>query len=319
MHKICKESLLWVKEDRFSQDARIASLENQEVSTPRGFYDILLPMKPIPGKEIASQIKEECKQEVAEKGIKAKLAAILVGEDPASNLYVSLKESAAHKIGIETDFRRLPAETSNEEIIKLIEEWNADDGVTGILIQLPLPEGHDTEAIVAAMDPKKDADGFHPVNVAALEHGEATILSPLHEGILRLIASTEIVPNHAYVVILANSHTFADPLKWIFERAGANVDVVLADKKDDKDLREADVIVTAVGKPGFLTSNATKPGVCVIDVGITKTADGKVSGDFDAESAKDLEGWYSPVPGGVGPMTVALLMKNVIRLAQAKQ
>jgi methylenetetrahydrofolate dehydrogenase (NADP+) / methenyltetrahydrofolate cyclohydrolase len=275
-------------------------------------------MKPIPGKQIANQIKEECKQEVAEKGIKAKLVALLVGDDPASNLYVSLKEAAAHKIGIETDFKRLPAETSNEDIIDLIKSWNADDSVTGILIQLPLPEGHDTDAIIAAMDPKKDADGFHPDNIASLEHGEATILSPLHEGILRLIASTEIVPNHAYVIILANSHIFADPLKWIFERAGADVDVVMADRKDDKDLREADVIVTAVGKPDFLTSNATKPGACVIDVGITKTVDGKVKGDFDFESATDLDGWYSPVPGGVGPMTVALLMKNTIRLAGKK-
>jgi methylenetetrahydrofolate dehydrogenase (NADP+)/methenyltetrahydrofolate cyclohydrolase len=208
----------------------------------------------------------------------------------------------------------LPAQTSDEEIMEIIKQWNEDDEVTGILIQLPLPEGHDTDAIIETMDPKKDADGFHPVNVAALEHGEASILSPLHEGILRLIASTEIVPNHAYVVILANSHKFADSLKWIFERAGADVDIVMADKKDDKDLREADVIVTAIGKPKFLTSNAVKPGACVIDVGITKTADGKVCGDFDAESAKDLEGWYSPVPGGVGPMTVALLIKNVISL-----
>lgn len=271
-------------------------------------------MKPIPGKQIANQIKEDCRKEVAENNIKAKLAAILVGDDPASNIYVSLKEKAAQKIGIETDFRRLPAETSDEEIIKIIKQWNEDESVTGILIQLPLPEGHDTDAIIETMDPKKDADGFHPINIAALEHGEASILSPLHEGILRLIASTDIAPNHAYVIILANSHKFADPLKWIFERAGADVDVVMADKKDDKDLREADVIVTAVGKPKFLTSNAVKPGACVIDVGITKTADGKVCGDFDAESAKDLDGWYSPVPGGVGPMTVALLMKNVISL-----
>ncbi|MBD3281725.1 bifunctional 5,10-methylene-tetrahydrofolate dehydrogenase/5,10-methylene-tetrahydrofolate cyclohydrolase [Candidatus Uhrbacteria bacterium] len=275
-------------------------------------------MQPIPGKQIAAQIKEECKQEVKEKGIKAKLAALLVGDDPASHIYVSLKEKAAHKIGVETDTRRLPASATNEELIAIIKEWNEDESVTGILIQLPLPEGHDTDAIIVAMDPKKDADGFHPDNIAKLEHGEATILSPLHEGILRLIASTPIVPNHAFVIILANSHTFADPLKWIFERAGADVDVMLADKIDDKELREADVIVTAVGKPGILTSNATKPGACVIDVGITKMPDGSVQGDFDAESAADLDGWYSPVPGGVGPMTVALLIKNVIRLAERR-
>lgn len=276
-------------------------------------------MQPILGKQIASQIKEECRKEVAGKGLKAKLAALLVGDDPASNIYVSLKEKAAHKIGIETDIKRLPGQTSDDELIKIIQEWNEDESVTGILIQLPLPQGHDTDAVIAAMDPKKDADGFHPQNIAALEHGEATILSPLHEGILRLIAATQIVPNHAYVIILANSHTFADPLKWIFERAGADVDVMLPKEKDDKQLREADVIVTALGKPGFLTSNATKPGACVIDVGITKMPDRSVQGDFDAESAADLEGWYSPVPGGVGPMTVALLMKNIVRLAERNQ
>ncbi len=273
-------------------------------------------MKPIPGKQIAAQIKEECRKEVAEKGIKAKLVALLIGDDPASRIYVSLKEKAAHKIGIDTDIRCLPAETGDEELIEIIKKWNEDDSVTGILIQLPLPEGHDTDAVIAEMDPKKDADGFHPENIAKLEHGEATILSPLHEGILRLVAATPVVPNHAHVMVLANSHTFADPLKWIFERAGADVDVMLANEKDDKQLREADVIVTAVGKPGFLTSNATRDGACVIDVGITKMPDGKVIGDFDAESAVDLEGWYSPVPGGVGPMTVALLIKNVIRLAE---
>ncbi len=271
-------------------------------------------MKPIPGKQIANQIKEDCRKEVLENNIKVKLAAILVGDDPASHIYISLKEKAAQKIGIDTDFRRLPAETSDGEIIKIIKQWNEDKHVTGILIQLPLPEGHDTDAIIEAINPKKDADGFHPANIASLEHGEAVILSPLHEGILRLIASTDIVLNHAYIMILVNSHKFADPLKWIFEKAGADVDIVMADKKDDKNLREADIIITAVGKPNFLTSNAVKPGACVIDVGITKTTDGKVCGDFDAESAKDLEGWYSPVPGGVGPMTVALLMKNVINL-----
>jgi len=272
-------------------------------------------MQKIPGKQIANQILEECKQEIKEKNLHPKLAVLLVGDDPASHLYVSLKEKAAHEIGIETDLKRLPAETPDTELIELIKNWNADKSVTGILIQLPLPPGHDTNAIVSAMDPKKDADGFHSENIKFLEQGEAKILSPLHEGILRLIAATPIVPNHSLVVILANSHTFADPLKFILEKAGATVRAMLANEKDDKELRKADIIIVAVGKEKFLTSNGVHDGACVIDVGINKNAEGKVRGDFDSEACVDMQGWYSPVPGGVGPMTVALLMKNIVRFA----
>ncbi|MBU2566217.1 bifunctional 5,10-methylenetetrahydrofolate dehydrogenase/5,10-methenyltetrahydrofolate cyclohydrolase [Patescibacteria group bacterium] len=272
-------------------------------------------MQKIPGKHLANQITAELKEEIKNKQLNPKLAALLVGDDQASHIYVNLKEKAAHDIGIETDFRRLPADTPDDELVKIIQDWNQDESITGILVQMPLPPGHDKDKVLSAMDPEKDADGFHSENIKALESGHAKLISPLLEGILRLIAATPKEPNHALVVILANSHIFADPLKYILEKAGASVKVVLADEKEDKELREADVIIVAVGKEKFLTSNGVKDGSCVIDVGINRNKEGKVCGDFDSEACVDIEGWYSPVPGGVGPMTVALLMKNVVRLA----
>ena len=279
-------------------------------------------MQKIPGKQIAQQILDDLKVEIQEKQLHPKLGVLLIGDDPASALYVSLKQKAADQIGVMADIRRPNIETPDTELIKIIQLWNVDSSVHGIIIQMPVPEGHDADALVAAMDPKKDADGFHPQNVRDLMAGKAVLLSPLHEGILRLIAATPVMVNHSLVVILANSHTFADPLKYIFERAGATVEVMLADHtstslsagKDDARLREADIIIVAVGQEKFLTANGVKAGAVIIDVGINKSADNKVRGDFDSEACAAMDGWYSPVPGGVGPMTVALLMKNVVRL-----
>jgi methylenetetrahydrofolate dehydrogenase (NADP+)/methenyltetrahydrofolate cyclohydrolase len=288
---------------------------------------MLLRMQKIPGKQLAQQILDDLKAEIQEKQLRPKLGVLLVGDDSASGLYVALKQKAADQIGVMTDIRRPEAGTPDADLIKIIQSWNADPSIHGILIQMPVPQGHDADALVKAMDPKKDVDGFHPQNVQDLMEGRATILSPLHEGILRLIAATPVVPKDALAIILANSHTFADPLKYILERAGSTVDVMLAEDtstkglsagKDDKRLREADIIVVAVGKENFLTSNGVRPGTCVIDVGINQTADGKVRGDFDSAACTDMEGWYSPVPGGVGPMTVALLMKNVVELAKSR-
>jgi len=284
-------------------------------------------MQKIPGKQIAQSILDDLKARIEREKLQPKLGVLLVGDDPASQLYVSLKEKAAHDIGIQTNLRSLSAETSDDEIKQILREWNDDPAVHGILVQMPLPSGHDADSIIATMDPEKDADGFHPANVQALKEGRATFISPLHEGILQLIGATSVVPNHALVVILCNSNTFAEPLKYILERAGATVRVMLASDtstslsagKDDKILREADIVVVAVGRLNFLTSNGVKAGACVIDVGINKTADGKTRGDFDSQSCADMDGWYSPVPGGMGPMTIALLLKNVTEFASTKQ
>lgn len=270
-------------------------------------------MQKIPGKKIADQILDDLKAEISDKQMKPKLGVLLVGDDQASHIYVSLKEKAAHDIGIQTDVRRLPGLTPDEEIKKIIKLWNVDKNIHGILIQMPLPQEHDADSIIQTMDPKKDVDGFHPQHITDLYAGQARLLSPLHEGILRLMAATPIKPNHALAIILANSHTFADPLKYILEKAGATVEVMLSKEKDDRRLRQADIIIVAVGQLNFLTSNGLKPGACVIDVGINKTPDNKVRGDFDSRSCAEMDGWFSPVPGGVGPMTVALLMQNVVK------
>ncbi len=278
-------------------------------------------MQRIPGREIADEILDGLKKEIATKNLHPRLGVLLVGNDPASDLYVTLKQKAAQRIGIRTDIKKLPAETPDQKLLEIIQTWNKDPEVNGILIQLPLPEGHDTDALIAAINPKKDADGFHPKNLEALKNASAKIIPPLHEGILRLIASTNVTPNHSLAIIVANSHLFADPLKYILEKAGATVKVMIAKDTsrshsvDDAELREADIIVVAVGKPGFLTSNSVQDGAVVIDVGTNKTSDGKVRGDFNPEGTDHMQGWYSPVPGGVGPMTVAMLMKTVKEMA----
>lgn len=272
-------------------------------------------MKLIDGKSLAAGIREGIKQEIAKLNLHPKLAVILVGDDPASHIYVGLKEKAAQDVGIETDIRRLPANVSDEMLRHLVEGWNGDETVDAILIQLPLPPGHDTDALLAALDPRKDVDGFHPDNTAKLLAGSGTIFPPVHESILRLIGATDKNLRSAKVVILANSEIFAAPLEKLLHTAGCFVSVFMPPDIDRDAVREADIVVIALGRPKFLTRDMVKSGACIIDVGTNRTENGKIAGDADAENLKDLPGWLSPVPGGIGPMTVALLLRNVLILA----
>ncbi len=273
-------------------------------------------MQRINGREIASRIRDEIREEIRSKQLSPKLCVILVGEDPASHLYVNLKEKAATEVGIATDIRRLPSTTSNDELIKIISEWNRDATVHGILVQLPLPEGHDTDAIIRAVDPTKDADGFHPENITALLDGRGTIVPPLHEGIVRLIASTGISMHGTRATIIAKSDIFSKPLEYLLKKTGTFTAVLAPDDLHAPTLRDSHIIVTAVGNAGFLTRDHIPPNAVVIDVGTSRLADGKIVGDVDAESVKNLPGWLSPVPGGVGPMTIAMLLKNVVSLGR---
>lgn len=263
-------------------------------------------MNLIDGRGIAKTIREELKKEITESGITPKLGVILVGEDPASRIYVNLKEKAATEAGIAMDIRRLPAATSDEELKNIIDAWNRDASVHGILVQLPLPEGHDTDAIINAIEPKKDADGFHPAN--------AENVPPLHEGILRLIASTRIDMRGTRATIIANSDVFSKPLERVLKKAGCFTAILSPDDLHAPTLRDSQIIVTAVGRPKFLTRDHIPPNAVVIDVGTNRLPDGTVVGDVDAESVKNLPGWLTPVPGGVGPMTIAMLLKNVVAL-----
>lgn len=273
-------------------------------------------MKLIDGKALANTIREDVRQQIIETGLQPKLAVLLIGDDPASRLYVGLKEKAAKEVGIQTDIRRMPAYTPDEELKAIIENWNTDESVNAILIQVPLPEGHDTNALIATMDPRKDVDGFHPENGKDLLSGNGKIFPPVHESILRLIGATDAILKTARAVIIANSEVFADPLEHLLHTAGCIVDVYAPEEIEREKVQSADVIVIAVGRPKFLKRDMIKSGACVIDVGTNRLPNGKTIGDVDAENLTDLEGWLSPVPGGVGPLTVALLLKNTFELAK---
>jgi methylenetetrahydrofolate dehydrogenase (NADP+)/methenyltetrahydrofolate cyclohydrolase len=277
---------------------------------------MLWRMQRIDGKALALKIRTDLKEEISATGLTPKLGVLLVGDDPASRLYVDLKEKACKEVGISTDIRRLSATTPDDEIIAIIRGWNGDMTIHAVLIQLPLPAGHDTDAVISAIDPKKDADGFHPDNLAKLYAGEDAIISPVHEGVLRLIAATDVPPNRTETVVIANSAVFSAPLVHLLKTAGAFVRSYTPDDLDDAVVREARIIVVAVGRPNFLTRDLITSGACVIDVGTNKIADGKTVGDVDASHVMDIPGWISPVPGGVGPMTIALLLKNVVDLAE---
>jgi methylenetetrahydrofolate dehydrogenase (NADP+)/methenyltetrahydrofolate cyclohydrolase len=269
----------------------------------------------IDGKLIAERIRSEVKKEVSSLPTPPKLGVLLVGDDKASNLYVSLKEKAAQEAGIQTDIRRLPAETTDKELISIINGWNEDASMNAILVQLPLPPGHDADRVVSAMDPKKDVDGFHPDNVDALINGAGEIISPVHEAVLRLIASTGLDPRGKTATIIANSNTFADPLIHLLKRAGFITAWFTPDGMDVDALKTSDVVVIAVGRARFLGPDLVKPGVVIIDVGTNKDELGKTVGDADTAAFANIDGWITPVPGGVGPMTVALLLNNVVRLS----
>ncbi|MFH1620947.1 MAG: bifunctional 5,10-methylenetetrahydrofolate dehydrogenase/5,10-methenyltetrahydrofolate cyclohydrolase [Patescibacteria group bacterium] len=272
-------------------------------------------MKKIDGRALSAKIREDIKELIKNTNISPKLAVLLVGGDPASHLYVSLKEKAAAEVGIQTTEKKLPASVTTEELISIIEPWNNDPEINGILVQLPLPQGIDEDAVIAAMDPKKDADGFHPENIKALLEGRGHIIPPVHEGILRLIGATDTVINGAHAVIIANSEIFSKPLNYLLQKAGATVKVFMPQEIDRETLAHADIIVIAIGQADFLKRGMISPGACVIDVGTNKIPENRIVGDVDEKTLEEVTGWLSPVPGGVGPMTIAALLKNVVNLA----
>lgn len=272
-------------------------------------------MKPIDGKTLAAAIRADVKKAVAELPSPPGLGVLLVGDDPASRVYVNLKEKASAEAGVRTDIRRVPATVSDDDLEGIIRDWNADASLHGILIQLPLPPGHDTDRLIRVIDPAKDVDGFHPETVRRLLVDGNAIIAPVHEAVLRLIASTSLDPRGKAATVLANSDVFADPLIHLLQRAGFLTAKMYPDMLDGDVLRTSDVIVTAVGRPGFLGADLVKNGTIIIDVGTSKNEMGTVCGDADAASLTHIDGWLTPVPGGVGPMTVALLLKNVLELA----
>ncbi|MFH1216925.1 MAG: bifunctional methylenetetrahydrofolate dehydrogenase/methenyltetrahydrofolate cyclohydrolase FolD [Pseudomonadota bacterium] len=286
--------------------------------------------KIISGTETAKTIREELTVEVAE--LKEKhnvvpgLVTILVGEDPASQSYVSAKNKTAHALGIHSEQVTLAADTSEQELLNLINKYNNDDKINGILVQLPLPKHIDEGKVLYAIDPKKDVDGFHPVNVGKMVLGEKCFLPCTPHGILELLTRSGIETSGAEVVVIGRSNIVGKPMTNLMlqKRAGGNSTVTICHTRT-KDMashcRRADIIIAAVGVPKMVTADMVKDGVVIIDVGVNRigmTAEGKaiLAGDVDFDGVKDKAAAITPVPGGVGPMTITMLMKNTVQAAK---
>ena len=262
------------------------------------------------GRAMATRIREDIKKQIAVLPSLPGLAVLLVGDDPASHLYVDLKEKACQEVGIRFEKQIYPADVSEEILIKNILEWNARLDIHGILLQLPLPHQNE-DRIVATMDPHKDVDGFHPETIRRLEAGETCLLSPVVRGVFKLLEKTGRKMEGATTAVVA-SPFFARPFELLLQRAGASVSILSAnDPLLPQKTKTADLLLSAVGRPGLLTSAHIKPGAVVIDVGTTRV-DNHVLGDADRTSVETVAGWLTPVPGGVGPMTVAMLLSNVV-------
>lgn len=271
-------------------------------------------MNIIDGKKIAAEIRAEIKKEITESGIKPGLAVILVGADPASHLYVGLKEKAAAEVGIHFEKYLFFATEPEEKIIAKIKELNTRPDIHGIIVQLPLPQGFDENKIVAAIDPKKDADGFHPENIKEFLAGKMKIIPPVISGILKLIEATNTETTNKKIAILANSKILTESLRKILE--GNEIKIIIAPESLTTEIADADIVISALGRPKIITADAIKPGTILIDVGTTRLEDGRTVGDLDFDSVAEKAGWITPVPGGVGPMTVAELLQNILSFAK---
>jgi len=274
----------------------------------------------IDGKQVSEDIKAELTAEVSElktKGINPALAVVLVGEDPASQIYVRSKEKACERIGIRSIKHELPASTSQEELLSLVQQLNGDRSVNGILVQLPLPKQIDEHAILLEIDVAKDVDGFHPVNVGGLMIGRADFEPCTPSGIVELLKRYDIELVGAKAVIIGRSNIVGKPVAMMLLRNHATVTICHSNTRDlAGETKQADILIAAIGKAKFVTVDMIKPGAAIIDVGMNRTEEG-LCGDVDFENVKEIASAITPVPGGVGPMTIAMLMRNTV--AAAKQ
>lgn len=270
----------------------------------------------IDGKLISSKVKEEVKQKalnLAKQGVKPCLAVILVGEDKASQTYVASKEKACKACEIESLAYKLDSDTKEEKLLEIIDELNKNENIDGILVQLPLPKHINTNKILDKIDPKKDVDGFHAVNVGKLVSGLEGFVPCTPLGIMRLLKEYEIEICGKNVVILGRSNIVGKPMANLLLNANATVTITHSKTKNLKEItKNADIVVAAIGKPHFLTADMVSEGSVVIDVGINRLDSGKLVGDVDFENLKDKCSYITPVPGGVGPMTIAMLLNNTI-------
>lgn len=270
----------------------------------------------IDGKQISKDIKEELKEEVASlaaQGRKCCLAVIQVGNDPASSVYVGNKKKACAYVGIESLAYELPEETSEEELLAIIDKLNKDENVHGILCQLPLPKHINKDHVIKAISPKKDVDGFHPQNVGALVIGEQGFVSCTPAGIIQLLKRSNIEMDGKHCVVVGRSNIVGKPMSLLMLRENATVTVCHSHTKNLKEIcKEADILIVAIGKPQFIGKEYVKDGAVVIDVGIHRDENNKLCGDVKFDEVEPVASYITPVPGGVGPMTIAMLMHNCV-------
>lgn len=272
--------------------------------------------KLIDGKKISGEIKDELKEKVAqlkEKGVEVTLAVIQVGNDPASTVYVGNKKKACAYIGINSLAYELPEETTQEELLHLVRQLNDREDVNGILVQLPLPAHIDEDTVIRTIAPEKDVDGFHPQSVGLLSIGQKGFVSCTPAGIIQLLKRSGIEIDGKECVVVGRSNIVGKPMAMLLIRENGTVTVCHSHTRDLKEVtRRADILVVAIGKRQFITADYVKEGATVIDVGMHRKEDGKLCGDVDFDSVEPVAGAITPVPGGVGPMTIAMLMNNCV-------
>ncbi|MBQ5764603.1 MAG: bifunctional methylenetetrahydrofolate dehydrogenase/methenyltetrahydrofolate cyclohydrolase FolD [Clostridia bacterium] len=277
-------------------------------------------MQIIDGKAISAKTKEELKTEVAalkEQGISVGLAVIIVGDDPASRVYVNNKKKACELLGIYSEEYALPADTDMASLLGLIDELNNRSDINGILCQLPLPKHLDEKAVINAISPDKDVDAFHPVNVGKIMIGDFDFLPCTPAGVMRLIDETGVSIEGKNCVVIGRSNIVGKPMAMLLLHRNATVTICHSKTVNLSEITsKADILVAAVGRANFVTPDMVKDGAVVIDVGMNRPADGKLCGDVDFEAVKDKCSYITPVPGGVGPMTIAMLMANTVTAAK---
>lgn len=278
----------------------------------------------INGKAVSQTVRERIRNEVtqfAEKtGKRPGLAVVIVGEDPASQVYVRNKKRACEEVGMYSEEYALPATTTENELLALVEKLNQDPKINGILVQLPLPQHLDAEKVILAIDPRKDVDAFHPQNVGKIMIGNYSFLPCTPAGVMELLKHYGIDLCGKHCVIIGRSNIVGKPQAMLMLKENATVTICHSRTKNLAEItKQADVVVAAVGKPGFVTADMIKEGAVVVDVGINRTAEGKLCGDVDFASVESKASYITPVPGGVGPMTITMLLQNTLTAAKEQK
>ncbi len=274
----------------------------------------------INGKQISEEIREGIAlevQQLSKQGVRPGLAVVLVGDDPASHVYVRNKEKACHDLGFYSEVHRLSADSSQEEVLALVDKLNKQSSIHGILVQLPLPGHIQEKAVIDAIAVEKDVDGFHPVNVGNLVIGDDSLLPCTPAGVIELIKRTGVEISGKHAVVIGRSNIVGKPVSLLLQRENATVTMCHSRTSNMPEVaKQADILVVAIGRANMIDASYVKPGAVVIDVGMNRLENGKLAGDVDFASVKEISGPITPVPGGVGPMTITMLMKNTLLAAK---